>query len=473
MNHDTQVGTAFPPRVGTSCSNPCSHSGTDGILGNLLIAILFVLPSSTPPPFPVSFLFLFSPILRTHHFRRLPIFENLLLRRRGPLNLFATHPDLVRSESYGWSSPTLDLRKSCRRLIPILYRGHRRKPPCPLVSFVFAAAASSRSSTEGIEGNPRSRSEDLLSPPPHPKASFNPRGKPYAGCDLCPPVLAVLCALCAGCDLCPSNLSKNQTKNRLKVLKRLYLTYHTLANKSGSGWDYVNNISTAGDPSDWDAVVAEISAYAKCRDKPFSVYKDIEFLSSTTTATGRFGIQISLNFLPPRFEPGSSNSPMPENVHGNNISRSPSPPLVQPNVGGSASGSGHSPAGKRPRSPQASLPPKKQPSSSAGQREKSDITNEAIVEFVEIGKQKLAFVKHMYQQDSSNQANIPSIEECMERVYNLPGITDEQALAAGEALLNDKHRRLFMTMKDRLAIRWIERQVAVQDVLYKQNFLGF
>nr|CAD1839494.1 unnamed protein product [Ananas comosus var. bracteatus] len=296
------------------------------------------------------------------------------------------------------------------------------------------------------------------------------------------------------------NLSKNQIKNRLKVLKRLYLTYYTLAHKSGWGWDCVNNIPTAGDPSDWDAVIAENPAYAKCRDKPFAAYKDIEFLSGSTTATGRFAMssqmpvatidsssssspgeedtimgvrEISLNYLSPRFEPGSSSSPIPENVPGNNTSRSSSPPLVPPNVGGSASGSGYSSAGKRPRSPQSSIPPKKQSASAAGRKKKSDIAGEAIVELVEIGKQKLDFVKHMYQQDTSNQSSIPSIEVCMERVYNLPGITDEQALAAGEALMNDKHRRLFMTMKDRLAIRWIERQVSLQDVLYKRNFSVF
>nr|CAD1839576.1 unnamed protein product [Ananas comosus var. bracteatus] len=224
----------------------------------------------------------------------------------------------------------------------------------------------------------------------------------------------------------------NWTEHLDSILLSIMIEEHTLGN-------YVN----AGDPSDWDAVIAENPAYAKCRDKPFAAYKDIEFLSASTTATGRFAMssqmpiatidsssssspgeedtimgvrEISLNYLSPRFEPGSSSSPIPKNVPGNNTSRSSSPPLVPPNVGGSASGSGYSSAGKRPRSPQASIPPKKQSAFAAGRKKKSDIAGEAIVELVEIGKQKLDFVKHMYQQDTSNQSSIPSIEVCMERV---------------------------------------------------------
>nr|CAD1842651.1 unnamed protein product [Ananas comosus var. bracteatus] len=40
---------------------------------------------------------------------------------------------------------------------------------------------------------------------------------------------------------------------------------------------------------------AENPAYAKCRDKPFPAYKDIEFLSGTTTATRQFGMCVMFN----------------------------------------------------------------------------------------------------------------------------------------------------------------------------------
>ncbi|XP_020088015.1 uncharacterized protein LOC109710013 [Ananas comosus] len=85
------------------------------------------------------------------------------------------------------------------------------------------------------------------------------------------------------------NFAKSHLQNRLKVLKRQFVMYQTLANKSGWGWDYDRNIPTAGDPNDWDAVVAENPAYSRYRDKPFPAYQDIAFLSGKTTATGRHG----------------------------------------------------------------------------------------------------------------------------------------------------------------------------------------
>lgn len=49
---------------------------------------------------------------------------------------------------------------------------------------------------------------------------------------------------------------KNHLQNWLKVLKRQFVMYQTLANKSGWGWDYERHIPTAGDTSDWDTVIA-------------------------------------------------------------------------------------------------------------------------------------------------------------------------------------------------------------------------
>lgn len=50
------------------------------------------------------------------------------------------------------------------------------------------------------------------------------------------------------------DFNKNRLKNQLKVLKRTFLNYQTLACRSGSGWDYVNNTSLV-DPTDWDAII--------------------------------------------------------------------------------------------------------------------------------------------------------------------------------------------------------------------------
>nr|CAD1836389.1 unnamed protein product [Ananas comosus var. bracteatus] len=94
------------------------------------------------------------------------------------------------------------------------------------------------------------------------------------------------------------NLTKEQIKNRLKVLKKTFYVYNCLANKSGWGWDYVHNISMAGDPSDWDAIIAENPTYAKCRDKLFPTYKDIAFLTAKTTATGRYGFSSGMAATP-------------------------------------------------------------------------------------------------------------------------------------------------------------------------------
>nr|CAD1832939.1 unnamed protein product [Ananas comosus var. bracteatus] len=132
--------------------------------------------------------------------------------------------------------------------------------------------------------------------------------------------------------------------------------------------------TTVGDPADWDAVIT-----VRCRDKPFPAYNDIAFLCESSVATGRFGQssetvepstvvsssssspgdddtitgvrQLAINLSPGLFEPGSTYTPGNETARPNISSRSPSPPLVQPTVGGSASGSGHSSAGKQPRSP--------------------------------------------------------------------------------------------------------------------------
>nr|CAD1830010.1 unnamed protein product [Ananas comosus var. bracteatus] len=161
------------------------------------------------------------------------------------------------------------------------------------------------------------------------------------------------------------NLTREQIKNRLKVLKRMFY----LANKSGWGWDYVQNIPTTGDQSDWDAIIVENPAYAKCRDKPFPAYKDIAFLTAKSTATGRYDFLTGIaavptidsssspspgedegiigermsafNLEPTPFEAGSSGSAFNANLRSGNNSRSPSPTDNPTTTRASASGFGH------------------------------------------------------------------------------------------------------------------------------------
>ncbi len=52
------------------------------------------------------------------------------------------------------------------------------------------------------------------------------------------------------------NLTKDQIKKRLKVLKRCFIFNNCLANKSSQGQDYIHNIPLAGDSSDQDAIIA-------------------------------------------------------------------------------------------------------------------------------------------------------------------------------------------------------------------------
>lgn len=193
--------------------------------------------------------------------------------------------------------------------------------------------------------------------------------------------------------------------------------------------------------------------------------------------------RLAINRLPGLFAPGSSSTSLNETAAENSSSCSPSPPLVQPTVGATVSGSDHSSAGKRPRSPQPSVPPRKQASSSGRRKNESDLQAEAILKIVEIGRQKLDLLREMYQHvvstrpniqhAVSTRPNIPSIEVCMTRVYNLVGTADERALAAGDSLLEDKNRQLFLTLTDELAVMWIDRQLQMQNILYRQHFPGF
>nr|CAD1822875.1 unnamed protein product [Ananas comosus var. bracteatus] len=265
------------------------------------------------------------------------------------------------------------------------------------------------------------------------------------------------------------NLTKQHISNRLKVLKRLYMLYDKLANLSGWGWDTVNNIPTAGDATEWDAVIA---------DKPFPAYNSIAFLCGSTVATGHYGMS-SETMQPPTVVSSSSSSPGEAGTGGNETggqcrsSRSPTPPLGQPAVGGYTSGSGHSSAGKRPRSPPPSAQTRKQCTFSVGRKKMSDLGAEALVEMVEIGKQRLEIAREMINIAKASQSTIPPIDVCMSRVYNLVGTTTIRAIAAGMSLRAESDRHLFMTLNDELALVWIDLQVGMHNLNHGPNFPGF
>lgn len=54
--------------------------------------------------------------------------------------------------------------------------------------------------------------------------------------------------------------TKAHIKNRLKVLKKSFSLYHTLATKSGWGWDPDRNMLIIGDLSDWEDMI-EVGVY--------------------------------------------------------------------------------------------------------------------------------------------------------------------------------------------------------------------
>lgn len=51
-------------------------------------------------------------------------------------------------------------------------------------------------------------------------------------------------------------------------------------------------------------------------------------------------------------------------------------------------------------------------------------------------------------------------------------MTNEWVLAAGDALEDDKNRQFFMTMNGEFAFMWVDCQVDMQNILYKQYFSG-
>ncbi|XP_020082182.1 uncharacterized protein LOC109705818 isoform X1 [Ananas comosus] len=283
------------------------------------------------------------------------------------------------------------------------------------------------------------------------------------------------------------DFKKNQLQNRLKVLKRIFGTYQYLANKSGWGWDPMLNIPTAGDPTDWDAVIRENPSYAKCREKPFPAYKDIEFLTGKTTATGRHGFTSQMPVGHEPIDSSSSSSPGHADVlealrnsmindseqgqssraHMNvdtineATSLSPSPDPVNPSTPHIESASGHSSAGKRARSSPSPTRRHKQ-QTRGGRNKNTTISNDRLGELADIGRQRLDIAKAILKRELIARPIVHSIEECMDRLRMINGVTPERCLTALEAFKDDRNRTIFLALGDDIALAWIDQQAVLQ-----------
>nr|CAD1822760.1 unnamed protein product [Ananas comosus var. bracteatus] len=253
------------------------------------------------------------------------------------------------------------------------------------------------------------------------------------------------------------------------------------------GWDYMINIPTAGDPTDWDAVIQENPAYAKCREKPFPAYKDIEFLTGKTTATGRHGFtsQMPIGHEPVDSSPSSSpghddvlkairNSMINDSEQGQSsqahmnvgmineaTSLSPSPDPVNPSTPHTDSVPGHSSAGKRAHS--SPLPTRKHKQQTRGGRNKKiTISNDRLGELADIGRQKLDIAKVIVNRELTARPIVHSIEECMDRLRMINGVTPERCLTALEAFKDERNKTIFLALGDDITLAWIDGQAVLQ-----------
>nr|CAD1840450.1 unnamed protein product [Ananas comosus var. bracteatus] len=248
------------------------------------------------------------------------------------------------------------------------------------------------------------------------------------------------------------------------------------------GWDYDRNIPTAGDLKN--------SAYAKCRDKPFPAYKDIEFLSGKTTATGRHGFttgmqsedvrsmsssspgttaileQIRKSMAGPSGHgqtSGSHQLPMamsPQNEDGINdaTSYSPTPTPVKSGNPHITSASAHTSSGKRRRS----SPPSRKTTPTSTRKGKIENNSDCMQELVELGKKRLNIAERLLQREIDACPKLHSIEECMVRLNNIPGLSLEAILSACDAFKDERNRSMFMSMSGDILYMWIDRQVVMQ-----------
>nr|CAD1828029.1 unnamed protein product [Ananas comosus var. bracteatus] len=243
------------------------------------------------------------------------------------------------------------------------------------------------------------------------------------------------------------------------------------------------------------SALVENPAYARCRDKPFPAYNDMEFLTQNTTVTGRYAFTSAVE-LPPIIESSSGSSPGEDdtiagigmsacnlssdpfeaggsgcaryaNFDEANTSRSPSPP-VMPTTG--ESGSAHSSGSKRARSPERSNKQAQTASTSGGRKKKVDARTSAFLDIAEQGKEKLGWVRQLCQLEMSKSTDMPSQNQCMQRVYGMTGLSDDDILVLCDAFKEEKNCNAFMSLNGKHARKWVEREIAQQNLIYRPSF---
>nr|CAD1826083.1 unnamed protein product [Ananas comosus var. bracteatus] len=145
------------------------------------------------------------------------------------------------------------------------------------------------------------------------------------------------------------------------------------------------------------------------------------------------------------FEAGASGCARYSNCDEANTSCSPSPP-VMPTTG--ASGSGHSSGSKRARSPETSNKQAQTASTSRGGKKKVDARTSA---FLDIAEQEPMHATSVWDD----------------------GLSDDDILVLCDAFKEEKNRNAFMSLNDKHARKWIEREIAktlMANPLYKRIF---
>nr|CAD1844108.1 unnamed protein product [Ananas comosus var. bracteatus] len=211
----------------------------------------------------------------------------------------------------------------------------------------------------------------------------------------------------------------------------------------------------------------KICIYKCCGDSPTIESSSGSSPGEDDTIAGIIMSACNLSSEP--FEAGASGCARYANNDEANTSHSPSPPVMRPT---GASGSGHSSGSKRARSPERSNKQPQTASTSGGRKKKVDARASAMADMVEQGKEKLVWVRQLCQLELNKSANMPSQNQCMQRVYGMTGLSDDHILAVCDAFKEDKNRNAFMSLNNKLVEKWVERQLTQQNVIYRQLFPG-
>ncbi|XP_019703024.1 uncharacterized protein [Elaeis guineensis] len=212
--------------------------------------------------------------------------------------------------------------------------------------------------------------------------------------------------------------TKAHIKNRLKVLKKSFSLYHTLATKSGWGWDPDRNMLIIGDLSDWEDMIEANPQYAKCKDRPFPAFAILELLCANTT-----------------------------------IAKHQDKTVLDTNDRDNSSNTSHD------------------VSSSSNPRKRKRTVPKAIPEPVQTGRRRPKIAKERLRYENAAGLRVYSIEDCIDKLETLPNISSEAFLSACEAFKDEHDRSIFMRLNGPLLNMWIDRQVAKHSISAVQAVL--